>query len=192
MKAIVALSFLLVGSSLSVAQKCAECVEVAKGKIPPHHLARTLKKLPSDIVIWDAPEAIAALKAETGVLWVDTRPRSFGKIGTVRGAVTLVTDLLGQAIPDADKPKELTKERLQKEIDARGGIGSIKVAFFCQGPECHRSYNAAIRAVKEYGLPPSAIIWFRDGYPGLLDYINADPKLKARISRYLEGDVLNQ
>lgn len=174
---------------LGHAEECKECIEVAKGKIPPQFLDKSIKSLPSDIAIWDSPEAIEALNdPDAKILWVDTRPESFYTIGRVKGSVLLLCDLKGAPITGEDKKIELTEEKLRAamaEIDP--DISKVKVAYFCQGPACHRSYNAAIRSVSDYGFPASQIIWFRDGYPGLLEYVNNDPKLKKRITRYLEG-----
>ncbi|MCK5311768.1 MAG: hypothetical protein KAJ62_06645 [Desulfobacteraceae bacterium] len=173
---------------------CLECEEVAKGKIPAKFLAKSVKELPSGIAIWDNEEAMPALKDKNGkYLWVDTRPGSFLKIGTIKSAVHIVCDLKGKAIPDSDKANALSKERLIaeiKKIDAN--INSVTIIFFCQGPKCHRSYNAALRSVSEYGMDFTKIVWYRDGYPNLEKYILNTPKLKRKISKYLRGDVINQ
>jgi hypothetical protein len=71
-------------------------------------------------------------------------------------------------------------------------ITEVTVIFFCQGPKCHRSYDAALRSVAEYGMAPSKVVWYRDGYPNLEKHILATPKLKKRISKYLMGDIVNQ
>ena len=173
---------------------CPECEEVAKGKIPSKFLDMSVKALPSGIAVWDNPEAIAALKdKERKTLWVDTRPSSFLKIGTIKNAVNLVCDLKGVPIPEADKAKEFTKEKLFSEIGKMDpDPGAVTVVFFCQGPKCHRSYNAALRSVSEFNLAPENIVWYRAGYPNLEKEVLATPKLKRRISKYLQGDVVNQ
>ncbi|WP_320045368.1 rhodanese-like domain-containing protein [uncultured Desulfobacter sp.] len=176
---------------VSAATECKECEEVAKGKIPAHFLEPNLKMLPSGIAIWDVEEAIVALKEKKAkYLWVDTRPGSFLDIGTTRSAVNLVCDLQGEAIPEADAPNAITKDKLlaaMKTIDP--DINSVTVIFFCQGPKCHRSYNAALRSVKDYGLGVDQVVWFRGGYPNLEKHILANPKLKRRITKYLRGKV---
>ena len=174
--------------------ECPECVEVAKGGIPKHFLDKSIKVLPSGIPIWDNAEAIEALKDDQAkMLWVDTRPSSFLAIGTLLHAVNLVCDLKGVPIPEADANNAMTKERLieeMKKIDP--DISKVKVALFCQGPECHRSYDAALRCVSDYGFSPSQVIWFRDGYPNFEKYIQENPKLKKKITKYLRGEVVNQ
>lgn len=173
------------------ATECKECEEVAKGNIPEQFLDPGLKMLPSGIAVWDVEEAIAALKDQDGkYLWVDTRPGSFLEIGTTKDAVNLVCELQGLPIPDADAPNAISKEKLfaaMKTIDP--DINSVTVIFFCQGPECHRSYNAALRCVKDYGLGVDQVVWFRGGYPNLEKHILSDPKLKRRITKYLRGKV---
>ena len=185
--------FILIFFAQSSFAKCLECEEVAKGKIPAKFLVKSVKTLPSGIAIWDNEEAMPALKDKTGkYLWVDTRPGSFLKIGTIKNAVHIVCDLKGKAIPDSDKANALSKERLIaeiKKIDA--DINNVIVIFFCQGPKCHRSYNAALRSVSEYGMDSNKIVWYRDGYPNLEKYILSNPKLKRKISKYLRGDVIN-
>nr|WP_321395725.1 hypothetical protein [uncultured Desulfobacter sp.] len=173
------------------ATECKECEEVAKGKIPAQFLDPSLKMLPSGIAIWDVEEAIPALKDKNAkYLWVDTRPGSFLDIGTTKDAVNLVCDLQGEPIPEADAPNAITKDKLiaaMQKIDP--DINSVTAVFFCQGPKCHRSYNAALRCVKDYGLAVDQVVWFRGGYPDLEKQILSDPKLKRRITKYLRGKV---
>ena len=64
--------------------------EVGKGKIPADQLSKTFKTLAWGAAIWDVPEAVAALKTGKDTLWVDTRPESFFKKGTVANAVLLI------------------------------------------------------------------------------------------------------
>jgi hypothetical protein len=173
--------------------ECKECEEVAKNQIPTTYLDPTLKSHPVGFAIWDIEEAIAALKeGDNKYLWVDTRPESFLKIGTIKSAVHFVCDQKGTKVPETQHGPELTHERL-KAAACKLSLkdSSQKIIFFCQGPKCHRSYNAAIRAVKDYGMDSANIVWFRAGYPNLEKYILNDPKLKRRINRYLQGDVLN-
>lgn len=182
--------FLWTGLTLA-APECKECEEVAKGKIPAKFLDPSLKTLPSGIAIWDVEEALPALKDKKGkYLWVDTRPGSFLEIGTTKNAVNLVCDLQGIPIPEADTPNAISKEKLfdaMKAVDP--DINAVKAIFFCQGPKCHRSYNAALRCVKDYGLGVDQVVWFRGGYPNLEKYILSDPKLKRRVKKYLRGKV---
>ncbi len=152
--------------------------EVDKGKIPAKHLDAKLKALPNGVAIWDAEEAQAALEGKQGaVVWVDTRTKSFFEIGTIKGAVLHPYDKKG---------KEPAGTLSKAELDQMIATGS-KVVFFCQGPECHRSYNACFRAVGEWGAPAKQIIWFRAGYPDLLKHLEADPKLARKKAKYLVG-----
>ena len=173
---------------------CVECEEVKKGQIPAEFLDRSVKALPSGITVWDNPEAIVALKKRGGkYLWVDTRPGTFLGMGTVKPAVNLVYDMKGAAVASADKAREMTRERLIAEMrKVDSDTGAVTVVFFCQGPKCHRSYNAALRAVTGYGLEPRQVVWYRDGYPNLEAHILANPKLEKRIARYLRGDVVER
>ena len=172
---------------------CPDCAEVAKGKIPAKFLDTALKSHPSGFSIWDVDESMQALKDKDGkYLWVDTRPGSFLKIGTVKDAIHLVCDQKGTAVPEDKHGPEITQERLMDAIlTVDASPDAVKVIFFCQGPKCHRSYDAALRAIADYGLKPENIVWFRAGYPNLEKHITANPKLKRRINRYLQGDILN-
>lgn len=164
---------LLTGSALAQ--------EVGKGKIPADHLASSVKALPWDAAAWDVDEAVAALKnSESKILWVDTRPSSFYKQGTVRDAVLLVYDQTGKSYPDGEPV--CTPESLKAAMEA---VGAETVAFFCQGPKCHRSYNAAYVAVKEWGYDPANVVWFRGGYPNLFKAVGETPKLKRKAKKYL-------
>ncbi len=179
--------------STSAEAECPECMEVAKGKIPAKYLDPSLKNHPSGLVIWDVDESMKALKDKNGkYLWVDTRPGSFLKIGTVKDAVHLVCDQKGTMVPEDKHGPELTRERLMSAIQKIDpSTDSVTLVFFCQGPKCHRSYDAALRAITEYGLNPDNVVWFRAGYPNLEKHITTNPKLKRRINRYLQGDILN-
>lgn len=192
-KMFITLFILLVSCNLAGAT-CQECEEVAKGKIPAKFLDTSVKELPSGILIWDNPEALAALKNKSGkYLWVDTRPGSFLKIGTIKNAVHLVCDLKGVPIPDGDKANAFSQEKLMahiKKVDPNPA--AVTVIFFCQGPKCHRSYNAALRSVSEFGMNPEKIVWYRAGYPNLEKEVLSTPKLKKRISKYLQGDIVQQ
>jgi hypothetical protein len=175
----------------SACAECPECLEVAKGKIPGKFLDASLKSHPAGFKIWDINESMQALKDRNGkYLWVDTRPGSFLKIGTVKNAVHLVCDQKGTAVPEDKHGPEITKDRLMTAIaKIDSDAAAVKVIFFCQGPKCHRSYNAALRAIDEYGLNPDNIVWFRAGYPNLEKHITSNPKLKRRVQRYLQGDI---
>ena len=164
--------------------------EVEKGQIPAQFLEPTLKKLPSDIAIWDEEETMPALKGETDVLLIDTRPRSFYDDGTFKEAIFLLYHK-DEQLTDANKDETdvLTKDSLMKAMEESG---KNKVMFFCQGPKCHRSYNAALRAVSEWGLSPDQVVWGRAGYPVLLQHIQADPKLERKMNKYFKGKVVSQ
>jgi len=164
--------------------------EVNKGEIPDEHLVPSLKTMPCGALIWDNEEAIEALsKGETDILWIDTRPPSFFDNGTIRDAVLAVYDKTGATYPDGEPV--LTPETLKQDIIAAGkDPDQVRIAFFCQGPKCHRSYNAAFVAVTEWGYAPEKIIWYRDGYPNLLKAVREDPKLKRRAKRLLSDSAL--
>lgn len=161
--------------------------EVDKGKIPADQLALSYKALPWGAAIWDVPEAVSHLAPGGKVLWVDTRPESFFTQGTVKGAVLLVYDKKGTA------SNTLSADSLAKAIaDAGLAKESATIAFFCQGPECHRSYNATFVAISEWGYKPEQIIWFRAGYPHLLQDVKADAKLKRKANQYLSEAGVSQ
>jgi Rhodanese-like domain len=161
--------------------------EVKKGAIPAEHLSKSYKMLPWNVAVWDLPEAVKHLKAKDEILWVDTRPESFYKKGSVRGAVIMPYNKSGETGND------LTPESLEAKIKSAGmAKDSIKIAFFCQGPKCHRSYNAAYIAVTEWGYKPENIVWFRDGYPILFKEVKKNPKLKRKAKRYISDAGLSQ
>lgn len=154
--------------------------EVGKGQIPADHLQAGTKVLPWNVAVWDVDEAVKAIKKREKILWVDTRPTSFFEQGTVRGAVLMVYDQTGASYPDGEPicTAAHLKKRMQK-------AGADKVVFFCQGPKCHRSYNAAYVAVTDWGIDPSQVVWFRAGYPQLFKAVSETPKLKRKAKRYL-------
>jgi hypothetical protein len=159
--------------------------EVDKGKIPAAHLAQSCKALPWGSPVWDAQEAMACMNNKEKVIWIDTRPDSFFKQGSVRNAVVLLFDKSGA------KDNGLTQETLEAAIKSAGLTkDTAKIAFFCQGPECHRSYNAAFVAVKQWGFKPENVIWFRAGYPLLVKEIQADTKLKRKAATYLTDEAV--
>lgn len=161
--------------------------EVNKGRIPSDHLVKSCKVLPWGVSVWDLDEATASLKAKEKVIWVDTRPESFFKKGTVRNASLMPYNKTGA------KGNMLTPEKLQALIEKNGlDKSSAKVAFFCQGPKCHRSYNAAYVAVAEWGYSPENVIWFRDGYPNLFKGIKSDAKLRRRAKAYISQEGMSQ
>ena len=158
--------------------------EVPKGKIPPAHLDTKVKELPWQVAAWDVDDALPAFKSKAQkVLWVDTRPSSFFKQGTIRDAALLVYNQSGSDYPDGEPV--CTKESLEAAMAA---AGADVVVFFCQGPKCHRSYNAAYVAVKDWGMNPSKVVWFRGGYPNLFKSVGESPKLKRKAKRYLSDD----
>ncbi|RKY34169.1 MAG: hypothetical protein DRP78_06940 [Candidatus Omnitrophota bacterium] len=180
----------ILGCFFSVNTGIVQCEEVDKGKIPEKFLDKSVKELPSGIKIWDEQEAMAALNdSEAKVLWVDTRPNLFFKAGTLKKAVLLVYHKNEQLL-DTDKGATsfLTKESLAEAMEKEG---AEKVAYFCQGPKCHRSYNAALHSVSTWNLSADQVIWFRAGYPNLLKYIQSDQKLKRKMNKYFQGAVVN-
>lgn len=95
--------------------------EVDKGKIPAKHLDANLKALPNGVVIWDAEEALTALEGKQGsVIWVDTRPKSFFDLGTIKGAVFHPYDKKG---------KEPAGTLSKADVDQMVATGS-KIVFF--------------------------------------------------------------
>lgn len=172
--------FTLIGH-LAIAQ------EVGKAKIPVDQLASSYKQLPWGSPIWDVEESITQLKSDEKVLWIDTRPESFYKKGTVQGAV-----LLPYNKKDAGD-NGLTEESLAKALETAGvDKDSGKIIAFCQGPKCHRSYNATYIAVTEWGYKPENVIWFRAGYPYLLKEIKNNPKLKRKAKKYISDSGVKQ
>lgn len=164
---------------------CAQ--EVEKGKIPESQLASSYKKLDWGVAVWDEQEAIDQLKSSDPTLWVDTRPESFFKKGTVQGAIVLPYDKQG------GEGNDLTAESLEKALqDAGFDKASTKIVMFCQGPKCHRSYNATFMAVSEWGYSPENVVWFRAGYPLLFKKIQNDPKLKRKAKKYISDAGVKQ
>lgn len=171
----------------STAPGTVQAQEVDKGKIPADQLELSFKTLPWGAPIWDVPEAVSHLVSGGKVLWVDTRPESFYAQGTVKGAVLLVYDKKGSA------GNTLTADSLAKALtDAGLTKENATIAFFCQGPECHRSYNATFVAISEWGYTPSQVVWFRAGYPHLLQDVKNDAKLKRKANQYLSETGVSQ
>ena len=161
--------------------------EVEKGKIPAEHLAKSAKQLPWGAAIWDNGEAVQALKKGKGMLWIDTRPSSFFSKGTVRGARLMPYNKTG------GQGNDLTRAGLETAIREAGLTKeTAKIVFFCQGPKCHRSYNAAFVAIAQWEFLPANIVWFRDGYPNLFKEVKASGKLKRKAKRYLSDEALSQ
>ena len=161
--------------------------EVDKGKIPADQLAKSYKTLAWGSPIWDVEEAVSKLKKGKNILWVDTRPESFFKKGTVHDAVLLIYNKKG-------KPENtLSKESLDKAMADKGiAKDTATIVFFCQGPKCHRSYNASFAAVTEWGYNPEQIVWFRAGYPFLFKKVQSDAKLKRKAKRYISDAGVKQ
>ena len=161
--------------------------EVHKGKIPTDHLAKSLEALPWGAEIWDVDEALSHLKSKDKILWIDTRPNTFFEKGSVRGAVLMPYNKTGE------KGNELTKEKLEAALASAGiSKSSVKIVFFCQGPRCHRSYNASYIAVTQWGFDPKNVIWFRDGYPTLFKKVKDTPILKRKAKKYISNDGISQ
>jgi len=159
--------------------------EVDKGKIPAEHLAQSCKVLPWGSPVWDAQEAMTCINNKEKAVWIDTRPDSLFKQGSVRNAIVLLFD------KSATPGNALNRDKLEAAIQAAGySKDSAKIVFFCQGPECHRSYNAAYVAVKQWGYKPENVIWFRAGYPLLVKEIQADAKLKRKAATYLTDEAV--
>jgi len=157
--------------------------EVPKGQIPEEHLSTSCKALPWGVKVWDIDEAATSLKAKENVVWVDTRPASFFIKGTVRNAVLLPYNQTGK------DGNELTKEKLNQLISSQElDPSTARIAFFCQGPKCHRSYNAAYVAATQWGYTPENIIWFRAGYPELFKSVKSEAKLRRRAKTYLSDE----
>jgi hypothetical protein len=165
----------------------AQAEEVEKGKIPAEQLASTFKKLPWGVAIWDVDEAVTQLKSGNKTLWIDTRPESFFKKGTVQGAILLEYNKQGK------EGNAMTQETLAKAVsDAGMSKDDGTIVMFCQGPECHRSYNATFVAVNDWGYSPERIVWFRAGYPLLFNAVKDDPKLKRKAKKYLSDEGVKQ
>ncbi|MCP4337969.1 MAG: hypothetical protein GY799_03595 [Desulfobulbaceae bacterium] len=161
--------------------------EVGRGKIPVNQLESSYKKLDWGVAVWDVDEAISQLKSKEKVLWIDTRPASFLKKGTVRGAIQLLYN--NQDAGD----NGMTEESLDKAVsDAGLDKSTAKVIMFCQGPKCHRSYNGTFVAVSNWGYKPENVVWFRAGYPLLSRAVKEDPKLKRKAKKYLSGNGVKQ
>lgn len=177
--------FLFVGIALAPETTCAQ--EVDKGGIPAAHLAASCKKLPWGVSVWDVEEAVDNLKSKKNIIWIDTRPESLYNRGTVCGALLQVYGKSGEA------GNELTQESLEAAV-TKAGItkADATIVFFCQGPKCHRSYNATFAAVNSWGFDPKNIIWFRAGYPDLFTAVKTDPKLKRKAKRYLSAAGVEQ
>ncbi|MBU1087527.1 MAG: hypothetical protein KKD05_08430 [Candidatus Omnitrophica bacterium] len=185
----IVLSFVL--SGMCFAQKAFE--EVNKGEIPGQFLDTTLKTHPLGFLIWDEKEVIDTFDSKKkNILWVDTRLLHLYKEGTVKGSVLLTYDK-NETLPEAElsETKVLTKASLLEEIAKIDPVlENVTVVFFCQGPKCHRSYNAALRAVQNWGFKPEQIIWFRAGFPLLFKYLKESPKLERKMNRYVQGDLV--
>jgi hypothetical protein len=161
--------------------------EVDKGKISAEHLSKSLKELPWGSPIWDVKEAVAQLNTKDKVLWIDTRPQSFYDKGTVAGAILLPYNKTGK------KGNDMTEETLALAVsDAGLSKDTAKIIMFCQGPKCHRSYNATYIAVTKWGYNPANMIWFRAGYPHLFKEVQSNPKLKRKAKKYISDAGVKQ
>jgi hypothetical protein len=80
----------------------------------------------------------------------------------------------------------MTEETLAAAVSAAGlEKDTAKIIFFCQGPKCHRSYNASFIAITQWGYSPDNIVWFRAGYPHLMKEVQNNPKLKRKAKKYI-------
>lgn len=161
--------------------------EVGKGQIPAAHLLKSLKILPWGSPIWDVDDAVSQIKAKNKILWIDTRPESFFKKGSVKNAVLFPFNQSGK------EGNSLTKEILEAQVLKAGMTkDDAIIVIFCQGPKCHRSYNAAFVAVTKWGFKKGNIVWFRDGYPVLFKMVKNSPKLKRRAKKYINEAGVKQ
>lgn len=161
--------------------------EVEKAGIPENQLSDSYKKLDWGVAIWDVDEAVSRLQSKEPTIWIDTRPESFYMKGTVRDAILLPYNKQGA------KGNEMTAETLSKAVSNAGANKeNATIVMFCQGPKCHRSYNATFLAVTEWGYQPENVIWFRAGYPLLLAAVKDDPKLKRKAKKYLSDEGVKQ
>lgn len=174
-------------SLLSATVLLAALPEVDKGKVPGNYLkAASGSRLANGVQIWDEAQTIAALKSGQPILWIDTRPASLYREGSLKPALQLAYHKdLGVLMKNAGP--RLTQGKLRSLMR-----GKSKVVFFCQGPKCHRSYNAALRSVQNWGYPASKVVWLRAGFPRVYKYIMARPALKKRKARFIKGRILNR
>ncbi|MDD5758889.1 MAG: rhodanese-like domain-containing protein [Desulfobulbaceae bacterium] len=159
--------------------------EVDKGGIPAAELDSSFKKMSWGSPVWDNADILQAYNDGTKMLLVDTRPESFFKKGTLRNAVLLAFDKSDSAdngLTEASLSEALAKAGMTKE--------NAKIVMFCQGPKCHRSYNASFVAVSKWGYSPDSVIWYRDGYPNLVKEIQGDAKLKRKANKYLSEEAM--
>ncbi|PLX92640.1 MAG: hypothetical protein C0619_05405 [Desulfuromonas sp.] len=174
------IKMLLIALSLTLLTTQSFAQEVNKGEIPADHLAKSLTTLPWGVQVWDIDIALEKLAKDDSCVWIDTRPESFFEKGTLRNAILSPYDKTGK------EGNMLTADVLAETISQAGKTkDSATVVFFCQGPKCHRSYNASYVAVSQWGYDPARIAWFRDGYPTTLKKVSTDAKLKRRAKRYL-------
>lgn len=172
---------LVCGASLAGAQ------EVGKGKIPESQLEKSYRQLDWGVAIWDVDDVVKAKKDGASILWVDTRPASFFSKGTVRDAVSLIYNMKGK------EENTLSADSLTAALGEAGMTKENgKIVFFCQGPTCHRSYNATYTSVTEWGFSAGNIIWFREGYPYLFKAVKENAKLKRKAKKYISDDGLSQ
>lgn len=159
--------------------------EVEKGGIPEAELASTFKQLPWGAPIWDNDEMIQAFNDDAKMVLIDTRPESFFSKGTLKNAIMLVfdkSDAAENTLSEASLAAAIAKAGLSKE--------TAKIVLFCQGPKCHRSYNASFVAISKWGYAASNVVWYRDGYPNLVKKIQDDPKLKRKANKYLSEEAM--
>lgn len=159
--------------------------EVDKGGIPATELESSFKKLAWGSPVWDNAEMLQAYNDDAKMLLIDTRPESFFQKGTLRNAILLAfdkSDTAGNGLTEASLTEAITKAGMTKE--------TAKIVMFCQGPKCHRSYNAAFIAVSKWGYSADNVIWYRDGYPNLVKEIQGDAKLKRKANKYLSEEAM--
>jgi PQQ-dependent catabolism-associated CXXCW motif protein len=98
------------------------------------------------------PELISMLQSGQRVVLVDVLP---GPHPTIPGALMLPDAGFGQSFDDQ------VQQQLKAALDqAMAGNPATPVIFFCQGPQCWLSHNAALRAIK---LGFANVGWYRGG-----------------------------
>jgi hypothetical protein len=153
--------------------------------IPLEHLNKSCKRLPWGVEVWDIEEAVLRVTNGAAVLWVDTRPDTAFRQGSLRDAVPL---------PFEDRPGAGRKDRLDAAIRARGySPATVKIAFFCEPETCsHSSYQATFQAVSLWGIDPKNVVWFREGYSPLLKEVRENPLLRRRARYFLDDSAMSR
>jgi hypothetical protein len=161
--------------------------EVALGEVPAEHRSGTCRVLPWGVEVWSLEEAVSHMINEAAVLWVDTRPANLNMEGSLRRAVCMPFERSGA------EGNGLSREKLIAAIASSGYSNStVKIVFFSETTDCHRSYNAAYNAAVEWGIDPERIVWFREGYPGFFREIRDNPILRRKAMNFLSEEALRR